>query len=171
MLNAPYKNNIILSPCHVCGHLPPFAFSIILIWIASIFYATICFYSHQSTNISLLSLPVISFLPNPRAVFQLFILNLFVMTHWFYPLLKFSPLLLWHCTFWIFLWFLPITLFPLWHQETHLSLLGLSFFISKMRGLNRMIFEVSFKFNILWLSESRRDNQDPLFDFDMLWCF
>lgn len=90
MLKAPYRNNITLSPCHVFGHLPPFAFSILLIWIASIFYPAVCLYSPRSTNISLLSSPVISFLPNPRAVFQLFILNLFVMTHQFYLLLKFS---------------------------------------------------------------------------------
>ena len=51
-------------------HLPPLASSL-LICIASIFYPTVCLYSHSSTNISLLSSPVISFLPNPRAVFSI----------------------------------------------------------------------------------------------------
>lgn len=56
--------------CVFFYHLPPLASSL-LICIASIFHPTICLYSHSSTNISLLSSPVIAFLPNPRAVFSI----------------------------------------------------------------------------------------------------
>lgn len=43
------------------SHLPPLSSSIILIWIASIFSPTVCFHSHWSTIIPLLSSPVISY--------------------------------------------------------------------------------------------------------------
>lgn len=75
-----FFKKITLPRYYVFDHLLPFASSL-LIWIASIFDSTICFYSHWSTNISLLSSLVIS-LPNPRAFLHLLILNVFVMMHW-----------------------------------------------------------------------------------------
>ena len=78
-----------------------------------------------------LSSPVTSSLPNPKAVFQLFILSLFMMMYWFYPLLQFS-LSLASADIVLSGFSSGLYLFLLWHEESHFSLLDLRFFINKM---------------------------------------